>query len=309
MNRSFETMRLNYIYLLILLLSSSCVKELPFNEEDSSIPVVNCVLKNDSIQTLTLTRSIKLSEAYIFKEIKDAEIYLLIGESLVGNFAYASYKNWQLKYVPIPNTEYQLMVKLGNGTELTATTTMPKNLIIYPNFAEDRFPSKNYFQCNAELPCWVSILSSDHVLLYDARPVYGDGFIEEIGTDHPNVDRFNSDGNLVSSIPSADTPSFLFYIRIEADSTINNSSNIPFKLQASYGEHSFVCFRTASLEYDKYLKTSFQKIWMRLDDSDPIIWFDETEVFSNINNGVGIFAAYSDRFYNYNDDGDPAFEK
>ena len=48
---------------------------------------------------------------------------------------------------------------------------------------------------------------------------------------------------------------------------------------------------------------------MRLDDSDPIIWFDETEVFSNINNGVGIFAAYSDRFYNYNDDGDPAFEK
>ena len=82
---------------------------------------------------------------------------------------------------------------------------------------------------------------------------------------------------------------------------------IPFKLQASFGFHTCICFRTASAEYDKYIKTSMQKILMRSDETDPGIWFDETKVFSNIDNGTGIFAAYYNQYFNYNDD-DSYFE-
>jgi len=171
--------------------------------------------------------------------------------------------------------------------------------LIHQTIAIDKYPSKNFIQYTAGFPCWITVLTSDSLLLPTSRPKIKDIARDEIGTNHPFADRFNQYGNLLEFIPSADTPKFNYYIRIKPD-LMNDS--IPFKLQTNYGFHTFICFRTASIEYDNYLKTSLQKITMRLDDTDPIIWFDESKVFSNITNGTGIFAAYSDQFFNYNDD-------
>lgn len=39
---------------------------------------------------------------------------------------------------------------------------------------------------------------------------------------------------------------------------------------------------------------------MRIDPDDPLIWFDQTNVYSNVSNGVGIFGAYNEKFFIYN---------
>jgi len=290
----------NWVLLLFFLtFFSSCVTNLPINELNYSVPVVNCVLTNDSIQRLSLTQSVKVNASYIFKEIKDAAITLSIHDSIVGSFTRLGYDNWQLKYTPQSGKIYCLKVALTNGKVLTATTVMPKRNLIHQTIAIDKYPSKNFIQYTAGFPCWITVLTSDSLLLPTSRPKIKDIARDEIGTNHPFADRFNQYGNLLEFIPSADTPKFNYYIRIKPD-LMNDS--IPFKLQTNYGFHTFICFRTASIEYDNYLKTSLQKITMRLDDTDPIIWFDESKVFSNITNGTGIFAAYSDQFFNYNDD-------
>jgi hypothetical protein len=285
--------------LLLNFAFTSCVTDIDFDEQATSIPVINCLLTNDTVQRLSITRSVKMNDSYIFKEIKDVVITLYQDEIEVGNFVRKGYDNWQMKFTPLSGKTYHLKVILPDGEILSATTVMPARVQIKQNKNIDKFPSKNFTQHSYGSPCWITIISSDSLLKPYSRPTTKDWASTAIGTNHLLADRFNQEGNLLDFLPASDTPRFQYYLRIKSDST---SETIPFKLQASFGFHTYICFRTASTEYDKYLKTSMQKILMRRDETDPGTWFDETKVYSNINNGTGIFAAYTDQYFNYNDD-------
>jgi hypothetical protein len=288
-----------FYFLFVIFIFLSCVTDIDYTEQSTSIPVVNCLLTNDTVQRLSITRSVKMNDSYIFKEIKDALISLYQDEIKAGDFTRISYDNWQLKYTPIAGKTYHIKGILPDGQILTATTVMPERVSIQQNKNTDKFPTKNFNQKSFGSPCWITILNSESILMPYSRPTTIDRAYADIGTDHILVDRFNQEGNLLDFLPTSDTPKFYYYIRIKPDST---TDAILFKLQTAFGFHTSICFRTASMEYDKYLKTSMQKILMRRDETDPGIWFDETKVFSNINNGTGIFAAYYDQYFNYNDD-------
>lgn len=291
-------------FLFVILTISSCVTDIDYTDQTNSIPVLNCLLTNDTVQRLSITRSVKMNDSYIFKEIKEATISLYQDEIKVGNFTRISYDNWQLKYTPLPGKIYHIKVVLPDGQILTATTVMPTRVNIQQNKIIDKFPSKNFIQKSFGSPCWITVVNSDSILKPYSRPTTKDWASTVIGTDHFLSDHFNQNGNLLDFLPTSDTPAFDYYIRIKPDSIMDA---IPFKLQDSFGFHTYICFRTASAEYDKYLKTSLQKILMRRDETDPGTWFDESKVFSNISNGTGIFAAYYNQYFNYNDD-DSYFE-
>lgn len=278
---------------------SSCVTDIDYTQQSASIPVVNCLLTNDTVQRLSISRSVKMNESYIFKEIKDAEIILYQDEIEVGAFTRLSYDNWQLKHTPLSGKIYRLKVVLSDGKILTATTKMPARVQIKQNKSIDKFPSKNFFQYSSGSPFWITILQSDSFIMPFSRPKTKDRASIFIGTDHPFPDKLNQNGDMLRYLPTSDTPGYDYYIRIKQDSIIKP---INFKLQDRFEFHSYICFRTASTEYDNYLKTSLQKILIRLGESDPGIWFDDTKVYSNIDNGKGIFAAYTEQYFIYNDD-------
>ena len=48
------------------------------------------------------------------------------------------------------------------------------------------------------------------------------------------------------------------------------------------------------------MKSSFEKMQFNKED-DFTTWFDEMRIFSNIENGIGIFAAYSDKYFTRNE--------
>lgn len=60
-----------------------------------------------------------------------------------------------------------------------------------------------------------------------------------------------------------------------------------------------IFFRAFSEDYDRYLKSSISKMLVYESINDPSQWLDESEVYSNIENGLGIFGAYADRRYVY----------
>lgn len=291
------TVALNFLFVIFTI--SSCVTDFDYTDQTNSIPVLNCLLTNDTVQRLSITRSVKMNDSYIFKEIKEATISLYQDEIKVGNFTRISYDNWQLKYTPLTGKIYHIKVVLPDGQILTATTVMPTRVNIQQNKTIDKFPSKNFIQKSFGSPCWITVVNSDSILKPYSRPTTKDWASTVIGTDHFSADQFNQNGNLLDFLPTSDTPAFDYYIRIKPDSVIDT---IFFKLQASFGFHTCICFRTASAEYDKYIKTSMQKILMRSDETDPGTWFDESKVFSNISNGTGIFAAYYEQIFRYNDD-------
>jgi hypothetical protein len=77
---------------------------------------------------------------------------------------------------------------------------------------------------------------------------------------------------------------------------------VEFVIETGALLHAAFYFRSASEEYDRYMKTSCRKMQLYHSESDPVQWFDETVVYSNINGGVGIFAAYNDVIFYSNGD-------
>ena len=63
---------------------------------------------------------------------------------------------------------------------------------------------------------------------------------------------------------------------------------------------SVVSFMAVSEEYDHYLKSSLLKMQAYESFSDPTQWLEENAVYSNIENGVGIFGAYEETLFNCN---------
>ncbi|MDR3252269.1 MAG: DUF4249 domain-containing protein [Tannerella sp.] len=275
-----------------LLVISSCIKELQLPVDETEQTVVNCTLTNDSIQTLSLTKSVKLGEEYKFQKIISAQISLAENGIDAGKFLRLSAGQWQLRFTPKAGAVYTLTVKLSDGKTLTATTTMPSPASIQ-DLGDNTPFSKNFSQNKTGNPYWIFVLNSD---TSNNRPSGAETLKMLIGTDHIHADRFNEDGNMKETIPSATTPAFRAYVRIPATDT-----DVKFCLQARYQHYSLIAFRTASYEYDRYLKTSLQKMYVYLDESDPTIWYDESRIYSNIQNGVGIFAAYHDQYILYFD--------
>ncbi|MDR3219719.1 MAG: DUF4249 domain-containing protein [Dysgonamonadaceae bacterium] len=287
---------------LVLILLTACVKELSYNIDGAILPVVNCVLSNDTVQKLTLTQSVRIDEAYGFKEIRDAEITLWADEAIAGRFERTGYATWQLHYQPVIGQAYRLTVKLADGTELTATTTMPADNRIVPAWETDHYPARHFRQTTAENPCWIFVLSNRNGEIDTEHPSLSDKSLLRyaLGTDHPSVDRFNEDETASDLVERISVPVSLRYIRTQPSDI--TGEGILFSVQTNYSGYDFVYFRTASAEYDQYLKSSCRKLIAYEDEDDPIQWFNEDRVYSNIENGLGIFAAYSDRFiyYHYN---------
>jgi hypothetical protein len=281
------------LFFLEMVVFSGCVSDFMVDGTGESQPVVNCLLTNDSIQTLTLTQSVSVGDGYVYKEIPEAKISLSVGDSLVGTFSKVGYSAWKLSMTPSSDEQYTLTVVLSDSTVLTATTTMPSTTVFRRVESADVYPARSFSQDEALLPVWIFIINSDRLLLEGDLPAHDDQMNEMIGTDHPLADRFNQWGEFSSLLPEAQMPPYNYYVRISSDSL--STERLSFQLETTYTDHAFVFFRTASSEYDRYLKTSLQKISIYSDETDPVRWFDESAVFSNINHGVGIFAAYSDQ--------------
>ena len=142
-----------------LMLIIACTSEIPFNPKESEIPVVNCILTKDSVQTLSITQSAVIYSSYFFKEIRDAKAELFYTDSVkIGDFERVGYDNMELKYAAEINKKYKLKVTLPNGQILSASTTMPAPNQFVANNAKDVGSIKYFQQLTSESPTWVFVL-------------------------------------------------------------------------------------------------------------------------------------------------------
>lgn len=269
-----------------ILLLHSCISDYPIEVGYSESIVVNCILTNDTVQQLTLTKTSKMNE-HLFAEIKDAKVDLFEEGEFVGRFEKVAYALWELRYIPKKGRRYSLKVETDEGKVLNAQTTMPVDLEIIP--LTGKKIKRTFKQLTANFPVWIFTVGhsggvAEKVYYYPEKGFTLSTFPR---TNHPLADGFNHD-EIVDSLSS-----YFFYIRVDGthgfeplDFAIGNSSE-------------FVFFRTVSFEYDQYLKTSMQKMLNRLDEYDPTVWFDESKVYSNIENGLGVFGAYTDHYFYY----------
>lgn len=288
------------IYILLLLLSTlqvSCVEEINRNNDYTESIVVNCILSNQTEQYLSVTKTKKMGQGTVFKEADFKTAILYEEEQPVDTFERAGYNKWKVVYTPQVGKKYKLKVILPDNNEIIAYTTMPTPCDIRTQQPKQHY-KQPFTQYSFGNPIWVSCLTSDdYILPADLTTLV---LCEELGTNHKYVDTFNQEGSLSDIISSSSYESLRYYIRINAEPT--REEPLDFEIESEIKDHYAFSFITASYEYDRYMKTSIEKMNLYRDEDDPIQWFDEQTIYSNIENGVGIFAAYYETTFRFNKD-------
>ncbi len=303
-----QLLKTNYLLLVvsILLFCCSCVEDVDLDEKRTKKIVVNCILTTDSIQTLALTYSNPLNQFY-YDEVESAVASLFLDSAEVGKFEKISYSKWQLKHKPKLGGNYRLKIEVPDWDAIEATTTMPPPVWMEKTEGNNTYERSYFKQRYAPNPYWVFVMSQqkDTVMV---NPIVegGDKLQTSIGSTHPDSDNFNTSDRMVFE-GKGTTREHLAYIRITPEGLEDETL---FYLEARLGQ-SLVFFRSVSHEYDYYMKSSVQKMMVYDTFDDPTQWFDENEIYTNITNGLGVFAAYSDRIiqchysFNNNDINEP----
>jgi hypothetical protein len=296
------------LLVIILILFVGCVQDLPISPKNADRKItVNCILSNKDTQTLTLTYSSPGNNGtFLFSEVSDADITLYENGNKAGYFIKDGYGTWILEYTPTEGAQYTLKVKISGEADIEAKTTMPYRLKVADAGSEGLGITKYFKEESGKDQYWFCCFGSAKQAippeikgLLPAPPPDGTDKMQSLfGTDHPYADRLTRDEQMLTVLlPSANTPAYKYYVRCVVDSA---APPFRFKVQSgTYGPSFYVVFRNASKEYDEYLRTSIVKMLLRTDETDPIIWFDENVVYSNIKNGLGIFGAYYQTWFQF----------
>lgn len=268
----------------------SCIEAVDIEGQRLDKIVVNAMLSGaDSVQYLTLSYNTALS-VYTYDEVPQADVKLYCEGVYVGSYQRYAYGRWRLDYKPEENKEYRLTVEVEGYPQITAKTVVPDNNVgVFHHGIE--FSKKPFcFSFNQQgfaHPYWLFLAMNDYrgSQTPNLEPVTG--LIESVGTTHPFADRFNLSGVMMEN---GTTEEHIGYVRIDNQRV---DPTFPFTVEGWLADHCVV-FRNASEEYDRYMKTSIQKAILYNEEYDIARWFDESVIYSNIENGLGIFAGYND---------------
>lgn len=279
-----------YLLLCCVLLSlCGCVEEVDFRHTDKHRPAVTCILTSDTVQKLTLTYTRSLVQGY-YDEIPTAKITMSEADKVIGEFQKSAYAEWELHYRPKAGMTYRLTVQIPGEKDLSATTTFPCNVPVHREKKSDT-DRKRYFRKDSTGVFWAFAFEKPEDVFM--RPVYIDPKFQlyaNISSDYPKIDNFNAAKN----DHNGPGKQYFAYLRMLPDER-------PRRFFLEELHSCVVVFRAVSPEYDQYLKSSIAKMLVYEAFDDPGQWLDESEIYSNIVNGVGIFGAYSDLMFNCND--------
>ena len=286
--------------ILCLMAVTSCTESIDLSSEFERKVTVNLILENKDSQELTLCYNSKAGD-FRYEPIEEADVRLFDGDTEVGRFKHKRFRSWALDYRPVPGHTYRLTVDVPSFERITAQTTMPHNVRIqkYKDDETTNDRHKSFVQEMPESPYWIFVMLRHTTSMIlennDLQIEPEDNLSSCLGSNHIALDNFNANDFLMftdMNLESGESFNHDGYLRIGKTSALNEYPIIFFI--ESFLSNAIVVFRAASDEYDKYLKSSLIKAQAYEAKDDPSAYFEENVVYSNINGGLGIFAACSD---------------
>jgi hypothetical protein len=309
------------ILLLTCILLYGCEIDEAFEYSSSrDLLVVNGLLSPDSIISISVTKAgtSPISREQ-FEVIEQADVEILEDDNLLGTAAYNSKsKRYDLDYHPIPGKSYSIAVHASNYPELKARTNIPVSPEITGCYALQtssyctgcRFivaniyiqnlvqVSKLWFTCFSEH--YKEVPNEDYTISIDSTQTERSSFWYLRSSNHL-LDQFNA-------IQDRGEISYQVYMRFESNAYTPNSLELEV---SNGGENYFYNYDqiqrldeglglylvaiTASDEFDNYLKGIIINNFNDEDllDDFPNPFAERVEIYSNIENGLGVFAGYN----------------
>jgi hypothetical protein len=281
-------MRENYLFILIIILGvtlfSSCEKEVTFDFDKPAKLCLNCILNPDSTITARLTLSRNIENSSTFQPVDDATIVLYENGTELGTLTPAREGNYYLDYFPEPLSEYEIAVLHPDFENLTGSTAVPQKPIVdhRPDTLEYSEQGLYYLldvhyeihDTPGRTNYWLYGKHTVHGVTYS-----GGGFFTS-SLNAPFIDDFNRQTDTEAKYGFA----YSYYVRI---SDIGYDESI--LRFSTYGKTGLSTnFLSADEHYDKYIKSSVKA---RMNSEGELPFKEPVQIYSNIENGYGIFGA------------------
>ncbi|MDA3929687.1 MAG: DUF4249 domain-containing protein [Prolixibacteraceae bacterium] len=281
------------IALLGLIVSFACQRD--FDVElsyDQQILVINGIWVADSTPVVVQVYKLKgLSDSVPNEFVTDAEVKVFANNQLLGEMQHNDSGKYVMDLIPESGITYKVEIQQDKQTKVWAETTIPSPVPVLkmhvdsiasssisynPVFRlslEDYKNELNYYWFTLQLLHKESLSFNDIVGIYSNSP-YFDDFNR--GIDPERIPPFNTEYGFMARIPD---------VNFTSDTcTVDLCS-------AGSGDFYGIYVFNVDENYDKYLKSSIRY----RDYSDMVedlpYYYQPSFIYSNVNNGVGIFGS------------------
>jgi len=272
------------MFIIFFSLFLSCVEEVTLEFDHEPKLCINCILNPDSLIKASVTLSHSLDNSAQFEPVNNANIKLFENDILKGELTFLVSGKYLLKQKPESGKDYKIIVEAPGYETLEAITKIPEKPLL--NYSKDTIrimdnvnwpvidlnvqvfdkPGKDYY--------WVYLTS----IVNGVR--YGGGNKEFIA---PYIDEFNR------YLDSDSKYGFRYFMQIRMTDEGYDGQELTFTIPDLIGSgRSIQYFLIADEYYDKYIKTV---IINRLNETDELPFYEPIQIYSNIENGYGIFGS------------------
>lgn len=295
-------MKNSLLLAMALVLLAGCKKEYPFDQEVIPQIVVNSILCPDDPEIrVDLWWSKKLeSEVYFwsfdFNRVEHARVTLSENDVILfESVSQDSQLVWH--YRPREGATYTIRVRVEGRKEITATTTVPFKASTECRFLFNRtnLEHSNYNHYRIE-NVTASLQGTSALMLAvtnyttnDSRPGISGVYTVPVCAMAPFADQFNCTRDNFEASEKGSVDEYEDYMRV-SPGNIDRVFPLTFSARGGYSLQK-VMLIAASPEYDRYYKTLFQ--YNEASGGGGMLTGELYKVYSNVNNGLGIFASYS----------------
>ncbi|MCG6188197.1 DUF4249 domain-containing protein [Maribellus maritimus] len=279
-------------FLIILgfwILFSSCEEEVTLDFDNEPKLCLNCILNPDSVVSAKLTLSHRLDNSGKFETVDNGNLTLYEGNELFGIFEPQGNGRYLINKRPVEGKTYKIIAEAGSYNTISATTILPDFPVV--EYSKEIIGHASYdstldvYNLNVQLK---DKPGKDNYWIYENNVVsgvkYGGGG-REINTLF--IDDFNKE------IDTEVKYGFTLFLGVRLSDEGYDGQSMDFVISdfieaTEYRYTEAVHFLNADEHYDKYIKTS---ILNRIKETSDLPFFEPVQMYSNIQNGYGIFGS------------------
>jgi hypothetical protein len=291
----------NYIVLLVFTLSLSCVKEIPFiSTQFSDDLIVNGIMKAWEPIDIRITRQIPINSTDADPVDSTLTVILSMNGIVVDTLEFSE-NRYRSDQIAIPGNRYSVNIVTSGGVDLYAETVVPDSISIL----ECEFTAGKVFDEFGEVVTESSITFFDDEKEDDFYLVYLGSCSDSIKYNSAAYWQLNDPVLVNEGILEYDPSYFIF-----SDDMIQGmryTLQLKFRVGYSYNGQeyfpleTFCVFQRISVEYYHFMKSFLRhrhnQQFIDFSSFDPVqllLKGQPAELYSNIENGKGIFASYSE---------------
>ncbi|GHT11411.1 hypothetical protein FACS189426_13250 [Bacteroidia bacterium] len=257
--------------------------------------VVNSFLNPNHPMDIYFYTTLKMDSGYWFKAANGVRVLLKEDETILYD-AICPDTLLHLDYYPVTGKNYTIEAVLTGYETITAATSIPKTIS-----CEAKVEKVKQFYWNdyrVDLSAFQFPPANEESLWITAYKVFKEDEISQCHTIYVNnilIDKVNQEVGLDETLGSITHNSFM---RIK-NKNLPKLDKIQFFPGINYEQMQVqIKLIAASKEYDQYNRSLYQQQNMIIYDDDiSSVFFQPVQVYSNIRNGLGIFAGWNEVNY------------